>query len=109
MTVEVYRSTLLEGVAHGFLGRRGGVSEGVCAGLNVGWGSDDDPEAIVENRRRAVEAAAEVESLAKTGRGEGLPTAVHALELALSELLAELKRDALESGAPHSHLQENIG
>jgi hypothetical protein len=48
----------LEGVAHGFLGRRGGVSRGVCAGLNVGWGSDDDRGAIAENRRLAVEAVA---------------------------------------------------
>ena len=56
MTVEVIRTPALEGVAHGFLGRRGGVSTGVHAGLNVGLGSDDDPEAIVENRRRAAEA-----------------------------------------------------
>lgn len=58
MTVEVLRAKSLDGVAHGFFGRRGGVSEGVCAGLNVGLGSDDDREAIYENRRRAVEAAA---------------------------------------------------
>ncbi len=58
MTVEVVRARTLGGVAHGFLGRRGGVSEGVCAGLNVGWGSDDDRQAIAENRRLAVEAVA---------------------------------------------------
>ena len=57
MTVVVVRSALLP-VPHGFLGRRGGVSQGVCAGLNVGWGSDDDRSAIAENRRRAVEAVA---------------------------------------------------
>jgi len=54
--VELIRSSALEGVTHGFLGRRGGVSEGVVAGLNVGWGSGDDRAAITENRRRAVEA-----------------------------------------------------
>ena len=54
--VEVIRSSALEGVTHGFLGRCGGVSEGVVAGLNVGWGSGDDRAAIIENRRRAVEA-----------------------------------------------------
>jgi hypothetical protein len=54
----VVRARTLGGVAHGFLGRRGGVSEGVCAGLNVGWGSDDDRQAIAENRRLAVEAVA---------------------------------------------------
>ena len=58
MAVEVIRSGVLEGVPHGFLGRRGGVSEGVCAGLNVGLGSDDDPEAVRANRRLAVETVA---------------------------------------------------
>ncbi|HEV2079191.1 MAG TPA: peptidoglycan editing factor PgeF [Allosphingosinicella sp.] len=43
---------------HGFLGRKGGVSGGVCAGLNVGLGSGDDRDAIQENRRLAVEAVA---------------------------------------------------
>jgi polyphenol oxidase len=57
-SVEALRSRALEGVAHGFLGRRGGVSEGICSGLNVGLGSGDDREAIAENRRRAVEAVA---------------------------------------------------
>jgi YfiH family protein len=55
VTVEVIRARTLTGVAHGFLGRRGGVSNGVYAGLNVGLGSDDDPAAIAENRRRAAE------------------------------------------------------
>lgn len=55
MSVDIMRSRLLD-VPHGFLGRRGGVSQGVCAGLNVGLGSGDDREAILENRRRAVAA-----------------------------------------------------
>jgi YfiH family protein len=58
MTVEVIRADVLAGVPHGFLGRRGGVSEGVCSGLNVGLGSSDDPEAVRTNRRRALEAVA---------------------------------------------------
>lgn len=53
---EVIRSTLLGEVAHGFLGRRGGVSTGVVAGLNAGLGAGDDPAAVVENRARAVAA-----------------------------------------------------
>ena len=56
--VEVIRSRLLDGVPHGFLGRRGGVSEGLCWGLNVGHGSGDDPALIAENRGRAVDAVA---------------------------------------------------
>jgi YfiH family protein len=58
VTVEVLRSRELGAVRHGFLGRRGGVSEGVCAGLNVGLGSGDARAAIEENRRRAVAAVA---------------------------------------------------
>ena len=58
MTVEVIHSEVLDGVRHGFLGRRGGVSAGTAAGLNVGLGSVDAPDAIAENRRRAVEAVA---------------------------------------------------
>jgi len=58
VSVEVTRASLLGDIPHGFLGRRGGISEGVCSGLNVGLGSSDDPEAIAENRRRAVEAVA---------------------------------------------------
>lgn len=54
--MEVIRAPNLEGVAHGFLGRRGGVSTGDLAGLNVGFGSRDEREAIAENRRRAIEA-----------------------------------------------------
>ena len=50
------RAPVLAGVAHGFLGRRGGVSQGVVGGLNVGLGSGDDPAAITENRRRAADA-----------------------------------------------------
>jgi hypothetical protein len=34
------------------------VSEGICAGLNVGLGSSDDRGSILENRRRAVAAVA---------------------------------------------------
>ena len=54
--VEVYRAALLEGLPHGFLSRRGGVSTGVVAGLNAGLGTGDEPEAVTENRGRAVAA-----------------------------------------------------
>ena len=56
MTVEVNRARALEAVPHGFLGRRGGVSTGVYAGLNVGTGSTDDPATVAANRRLATEA-----------------------------------------------------
>jgi YfiH family protein len=44
------------GIAHGFFTRRGGVSEGIYAGLNCGMGSKDAPEAVQENKRRAMAA-----------------------------------------------------
>ena len=54
--VEVIRAVSLGGAPHGFLGRRGGVSTGELAGLNVGYGSNDDRNAIDENRSLAVAA-----------------------------------------------------
>ncbi|WP_164118638.1 peptidoglycan editing factor PgeF [Sphingorhabdus sp. Alg239-R122] len=53
---EILRSDMLGDVPHGFLGRSGGVSEGIYAGLNVGLGSDDGRDAIMENRRIARDA-----------------------------------------------------
>ncbi|HEU0095919.1 MAG TPA: peptidoglycan editing factor PgeF [Rhizomicrobium sp.] len=46
----------LPGIAHGFFGLEGGVSEGLYASLNCGPGSKDAPEAVAENRRRVSEA-----------------------------------------------------
>ena len=54
--VEVSRAGVLAGIPHGFLGRRGGVSTGLVAGLNTGLGSGDDDAAVAENRARAVAA-----------------------------------------------------
>ena len=53
--LDISTSSLLGGAAHGFLGRAGGVSEGIYAGLNIGLGSDDVREAIMANRRLATE------------------------------------------------------
>jgi purine-nucleoside/S-methyl-5'-thioadenosine phosphorylase / adenosine deaminase len=44
------------GIAHGFFGRQGGVSEGFYASLNCGPGSSDDRAKVTENRRRATAA-----------------------------------------------------
>tara|TARA_R110000782_G_scaffold49622_2_gene107900 strand:- start:34148 stop:34936 length:789 start_codon:yes stop_codon:yes gene_type:complete len=54
--VAIWESAALAELPHGFLGRIGGVSTGLHAGLNVGLGSDDDRAAIFENRKRAVDA-----------------------------------------------------
>ena len=54
--VEVIRAGVLGDIPHGFLGRRGGVSTGLVAGLNAGLGSLDDAADVGENRARAVAA-----------------------------------------------------
>lgn len=56
MSAEAIRAAALEGVPHGFMTRRGGVSTGIVGGLNCGYGSDDDRALVAENRRRAAEA-----------------------------------------------------
>ena len=43
-------------VRHGFFGRRGGVSTGLYAELNCGFGTKDDPAAIIENQTRVMAA-----------------------------------------------------
>lgn len=51
------RSPALGAVPHGFLGRRGGVSTGVAAGLDMGRrGQETIGADLAENRRRAVAA-----------------------------------------------------
>lgn len=44
-----------EGIAHGFFTRQGGVSDGIFASLNCGWGSQDNPEHVRENRARVAQ------------------------------------------------------
>jgi YfiH family protein len=46
----------LPGIRHGFFTRQGGVSEGIFAGLNCGFGSNDDRVAVAENRTRVAQA-----------------------------------------------------
>ena len=51
-----WRAVALADVRHGFFGREGGVSGGIYGSLNAGTGSDDDAEAVRENRRRIAAA-----------------------------------------------------
>ena len=51
--IDLISAPALTGIPHGFLGRHGGVSDGLYASLNVGLGSDDDRAAVLENRWRA--------------------------------------------------------
>ncbi len=46
----------IDGIRHAFFTREGGVSEGIFASLNCGFGSGDDEARVAENRRRAASA-----------------------------------------------------
>jgi len=65
----------LPGVTHGFFTRRGGVSGGLYASLNVGYGSSDSPENVAENRRRTV-LALNAQSLNTVYQCHGIDVAV---------------------------------
>lgn len=43
-----------DGLRHGFFTRADGVSTGILAGMNCGYGSDDDPARVTANRARAM-------------------------------------------------------
>ena len=55
MTLDIIRSGLLA-APHGFFARGGGVSSGVYAGLNCGFGSSDRTEVVAANRARVADA-----------------------------------------------------
>lgn len=57
MIVTVESLSRLSGIGHGFLTRRGGVSDGIYDSLNCGLGTEDDRARVLENRGRAVRAA----------------------------------------------------
>ena len=40
------------GIRHGFFTKQGGVSDGIYASLNCGFGSNDDPANVLANRAR---------------------------------------------------------
>jgi hypothetical protein len=46
----------LAGVRHGFFTRQGGVSEGIYASLNIGFGSSDARDRVAQNRARVASA-----------------------------------------------------
>ena len=52
MLVRASNLSEMDGVAHGFFTRLGGVSNGIYASLNCGLGSQDAPGSVAENRAR---------------------------------------------------------
>ena len=94
--IDATTTPLLHGMRHGFLGRRGGVSTGLVAGLNVGLGSGDDPAAIAENRRRAADAVAPGAALVTVHQ-------VHSADVVTADIWADDARphaDAMVTATP---------
>lgn len=56
MTLDIITSDALAPITHGFFTRAGGASSGVFAGLNCGFGSSDQHEAVAINRDRVAQA-----------------------------------------------------
>lgn len=56
MTLDIITADTLTGVTHGFFGRAGGASSGVFEGLNCGYGSSDQEDAVRINRSRVAGA-----------------------------------------------------
>jgi len=52
MTLDIIKDPSLDGVTHGFFGRRGGASSGIFDGLNCGYGSTDQHDVVSINRAR---------------------------------------------------------
>jgi YfiH family protein len=69
----------LPGIAHGFFTRDGGVSDGLYASLNVGLGSRDLRDAVIENRARVARA------LGVEDRALAMPYQVHSPDVVVVE------------------------
>ncbi|WP_062203723.1 peptidoglycan editing factor PgeF [Aureimonas sp. AU12] len=75
--VQDERLSRTPGLRHAFFTRGGGVSTGLYAGLNAGIGSHDAPEAVHENRNRAMHF------LGLTGPELATPWQVHSPDVAI--------------------------
>jgi hypothetical protein len=86
-----------KGIRHAFFTRIGGVSGGIYASLNVGFGSDDESENVRRNRERA---------LAALGGASALNTVyqIHGREVAVADAAwaptAAPKADAMVTDRP---------
>lgn len=79
-------------VRHGFFTRQGGLSSGIYAGLNVGLGSDDDPDLVRQNRGRVAAA------LGWPGKPLSTPHQVHSPDVVtISEPFAEADRPKVDA------------
>lgn len=69
MTLEILTADSLENQRHGFFTRHGGASSGIFSGLNCGFGSSDQTEAVTLNRTRVADAiGVDLENLASVNQ-----------------------------------------
>ena len=85
-------------ITHGFFTRIGGASKGIYQGLNVGLGSDDDREVVLENRHRVAQ------SMGVTDEKLMMVYQVHSSDVALADKPWKMedrpKLDAMISATP---------
>jgi len=93
-------SRLLGGLRHGFSTRRGGVSTGRYATLNVGGKWGDDPEHIAHNRRRLAAAGGFDWSRLYTAKQVHGARVALVVESTLRERVAETEADVVVSAVP---------
>lgn len=96
----VVTSPALRGVRHGFSTRRGGVSTGRYATLNVGGKWGDDPDAVAHNRRRLAAAGGfDLSRLFTAKQVHGARVAL-VVDGTLPERVAETEADVVASAVP---------
>ncbi|CTQ51925.1 Laccase domain protein YfiH [Roseibium album] len=87
-----------DGLRHGFFTRRGGVSNGIYQSLNIGVGSDDARDMVLENRNRVASEMGVVADLLIS------PYQIHSPDVITVsgpfEDRAERKADALVTNTP---------
>ena len=87
-----------DATTHGFFTRIGGASTGIYQGLNVGLGSDDQRETVLENRHRVAQ------SMGVSDDQLMMVYQIHSSEVALADkpwgMDNRPKRDAMVSSTP---------
>ncbi|MGZ3428856.1 MAG: polyphenol oxidase family protein, partial [Polyangia bacterium] len=96
----VVTSRVLNGLRHGFSTRRGGVSTGRYATLNVGGKWGDDPEHVAHNRRRLAAAGGFDLSRLYTARQVHGARVALVVEGTLPERVAETEADVVVTAQP---------
>jgi polyphenol oxidase len=96
----IVTSRLLTGLRHGFSTRRGGVSTGRYATLNVGGKWGDDPEHVAHNRRRLAAAGGFDWTRLYTAKQVHGARVALVVEGTLPERVAETEADVVVTAVP---------